>query len=125
MLFEIRSAKSLEEIDRRLREAAARHEFGVLAVHDVKEILRHKGVDYTGECVIYEVCNPHLAKDVLETNPSVSTALPCRISVYRDGAGYQLSTLLPTAMMPMFGPGLDTAAREAEAAITAMMTESA
>jgi len=126
MLFEVRSGKPLEEIDRGLREAAARHRFGVLTVHNLRETMHNKGVEYAGECLIYEVCNPHQAKRALEANPAVSTALPCRISVYREGGEFKLSTILPTAMMQLFGtPALDPVAGEVEREIRAIMEESA
>ncbi|HWQ56264.1 MAG TPA: DUF302 domain-containing protein [Bryobacteraceae bacterium] len=126
MLFEVRSGKSLEEIDRGLRESAARHKFGVLTVHDLKQTMRNKGVEFDGECMIYEVCNPQQAKKALEANPAVSTALPCRISIYQEGGGYRISTMRPTAIMQMFGtPALDPVAREVERDMLAMMTESA
>lgn len=126
MLFEVSSAKSLEEIDRALQEAAARHRFGILMTHNLKEAMKNKGVDFDGECMIYEVCNPHQAKKVLEADASISTALPCRISVYRAGGGYRLATLLPTALLRMFQkPELEPVAQEVETAIKAMMEEAA
>ncbi len=126
MVFEISSSKSLKEIDRGLQEAAARHKFGIITVHDLKETMKKKGVDFTGECMIYEVCNPHQAKKVLEANGAVSTALPCRISVYRAGNAYKLATILPTALMEIFqSPELKPVAQEVEEVVTAMMRESA
>lgn len=126
MLFELTSKKSLEEIDRGLREAAARHQFGVVAVHDLKATMKNKGVDYAGDCVIYEICNPQQAKRALEANGAVSAALPCRISVYRSGGVYQISTILPTAMLQLFQtPALDPVGKEVEESITAMMRETA
>ncbi|MFB3777185.1 MAG: DUF302 domain-containing protein [Bryobacteraceae bacterium] len=126
MLFEIDSAKNLEAIDKGLHEAAARHQFGVVAVHNLKETMAKKGVEFAGECVVYEVCNPHQAKKVLEANGAVSTALPCRISVYRGFNGYRLATILPTALMKIFAtPSLLPVAREVEAVIVAMMKEAA
>lgn len=126
MLFEIASGKSLDEIDRGLREAAQRHKFGVIAVHNLKETLANKGVDYDGECLIYEICNPFQAKRVLERNAAVSTALPCRISLYRAGEGYKLATLLPSAVLQIFGtPELAPVAQEVEQDILAMMREAA
>lgn len=126
MLFEVQSKKSLEEIDRGLLEAAARHRFGVIAVHNLKETMKKKGVDFANEIMIYEICNPHQAKKVLEANGAVSTALPCRISVYGSGGAYKLATILPTAMMQMFNlPELEPVAREVEEAVVAMMKESA
>jgi len=126
MLYEITSQKSLEEIGRGLQEAAARHGFGVIAVHNLKETMASKGVEYPGECLVYEVCNPHQAKRVLELSGAISAALPCRISVYQTADGYRLATILPTVLLQMFGSAeAEPAAREVEAAMTAMMRESA
>lgn len=125
-MFELTSQKSLEAIDRDLREAAARHKFGVIAVHNLKETMANKGVAFEGECLIYEICNPHQAKRVLEANGAVSAALPCRISVYRAEGGYKLATLLPSGLMQIFGDAqLAPAAQEVEADILAMMREAA
>ena len=126
MLFEKASAKTSEEIGHGLAEAAARHKFGVVAIHNLKETMHKKGVEFDGECLIYEVCNPHQAKKVLEANGAVSTALPCRISVYRSGGEYRIATLLPTAVMQMFGnPELKPVAEEVEAVVKAMIEEAA
>lgn len=126
MLFELTSTRSLAEIDQALRDSAARQKFGVIAVHDLKDTMRKKGVEFAGECFIYEVCNPHQAKRVLEANGAVSTALPCRISVYRAGEAYKIATLLPTALMKMFGsPELEPVAQEVEAVIRRMVEDAA
>jgi len=126
MIFEVTSTKTLDEIGQDLQDSAARHKFGIITVHDLKETMKKKGVEFAGECMIYEVCNPHQAKKVLEANGAVSTALPCRISVYRSGDRYKLATILPTAMMQMFdNPELEPVAREVEEVVTAMMRESA
>jgi uncharacterized protein (DUF302 family) len=126
MLFEIHSGKTLEQIGHGLEQAAARHQFGIITVHNLKETMAKKGVEFAGECLVYEVCNPHQAKKVLEANGAVSTALPCRISVYSSPSGYRLATILPTALMKIFAtPSLVPVAREVEAVIVAMMKEAA
>ena len=126
MLFELKSRKSLEAIGKGLEEAAARHQFGVIAVHDLKATMAKKGIDYSGDCMVYEVCNPHQAKKVLEANGAISVALPCRISVYREGEEYRIATLLPTALLGLFqSPELDPVAKEVEQVIVAMMREAA
>jgi uncharacterized protein (DUF302 family) len=126
MVFEVDSSKRVAEIDAALRAAAARHKFGVLSVIDLKEKMREKGIHFTDECSVYEVCNPHQAKRVLDMNGAVSTALPCRISVYGKEGAYKIATLLPTAMMTAFAtPGIDEVAREVENDIVAMIKESA
>jgi uncharacterized protein (DUF302 family) len=126
MVLEVESRKSVVEIDAGIREAAARHKFGVLSVINLKEKMKEKGIDFAGECSVYEVCNPQQAKRVLDVNGAVSTALPCRISVYGSEGAYRIATLLPTAMMTALGtPGLDEVASEVEDDIVAMIKESA
>ena len=122
MVYEVTSTKDLAGIDAALRESAAAHQFGIIHVHNLKETMRSKGEDFAGECLIYEVCNPHQAKIVLEANGAVSTALPCRISVYKEGGVYKVATLKPTAILSMFAmPELASVAHEVEQVIVAMM----
>ena len=124
MLYQIASAKPLDEIERGIQEAASRYRFGVIAIHDLRDTLTKKGVDLAMECRIYEVCNPQQAKKVLDANGAVSTALPCRISVYGSPGHYTLATMLPTEMMKAFGdPAIEPVAREVEDVIIRMMQE--
>ena len=126
MIFEATSRKSATELDSAIKDAAARHKFGVLSVIDLKEKMNEKGVEFANDCRVYEICNPHQAKRALEVNGAVSTALPCRISVYGKEGSYKLATMLPTAMMQAFGaPALDDVAREVETEVVAIIKESA
>jgi uncharacterized protein (DUF302 family) len=57
---------------------------------------------------------------------SVSTALPCRISLYEEGGKTILATLKPTIHLAMFNtPQLEELAQEAEATIVEIMKEAA
>ena len=126
MLFRVKSRKTLGEVASGLEAAAQRHKFGVIAVHDLKAKMNEKGVDFDHDCLIYEVCNPHQAKKVLEANAEISTALPCRISVYSEGAGLTLATLRPTALIDLFKtPALRAVAQEVEEVLVQMMNEAA
>jgi len=126
MLYRVESAKSFEEIARGLEAAAQKYRFGILAVHNLKAKMQEKGVDFDRDCLIYEVCNPHQAKKVLEANAEVSTALPCRIAVYRSGPGITLATLRPTTLIELFNtPALRTVAQEVEEVLVNIMNEAA
>jgi uncharacterized protein (DUF302 family) len=126
MLYEKTSQKSMAEIELALRDAAARHRFGVIHVHDLQKTMKEKGVDFNSECAVFEVCNPQQAKRALEANPAISTVLPCRISVYQRGEERVIATFLPTAMMEMFdSAGLRPVAEEVESVVKAMIDESA
>jgi uncharacterized protein (DUF302 family) len=126
MLLVVESKKTLTEVCDAMQAAVQKHKFGVLGTHNLKETMAKKGVAFEGDCIIFEVCNPIQAKRVLEANMEVSTALPCRISVYTDGGQVRLATIKPTQMLAMFQvPGLEAVAREVEVTIAAIMNEAA
>jgi uncharacterized protein (DUF302 family) len=126
MLHIVQSRKPLDRIAKDLEAAVARHKFGVLGTHDLRAKMAEKGVSFDHECRIFEVCNPIQAKKVLDTNLEISTALPCRISLYEEGGVTKLATIKPTALIDLYAtPGLKDVAREVEAALEAIMGEAA
>jgi uncharacterized protein (DUF302 family) len=57
---------------------------------------------------------------------NVSTALPCRISLYEEDGKTILATLKPTTLLAMFNtPQLKDVAQEVEDAMVKIMTEAA
>src|SRR6266545_2846175 len=89
MLHIVESKKPLEQVAKDLEEAVTRHKFGVLGVHDLKATMAKKGVAFARECRIFEVCNPHQAKKVLETN--FETAAAALASVMVDPATLEIT----------------------------------
>jgi uncharacterized protein (DUF302 family) len=70
------------------------------------------------------VCQPQQAKKVLDQNMSVSTALPCRISVYEENGKTVLATLKPTTLLALFNvPQLEKVAQEVEDTLVKIMRE--
>lgn len=126
MLHIVKSSKPLERVARDLEAAVTRHKFGVLGVHDLKAKMVEKGVPFARECRVFEVCNPHQASRVLEANLSISTALPCRISVYEEDGQTVLATIKPTRMIDLYStPELKGVAQEVEATLARIMDEAA
>lgn len=126
MIYRVSSRKKIADVARDLEAASGRHKFGILGVHDLKSKLKEKGVDYERECLIFEVCNPQQAKRVLEKNAEISTALPCRISLYGEGEMTTLATLRPTALLALYSArGLEPVAREVEESLMRIMQEAA
>ncbi len=122
MLYEIESAKTIDQVCQDLEKAVVGHKFGVLAIHNLKETMKKKGVDFERECRIFEVCNPHHAKRVLEKDMKLSTALPCRISVFTEAGKVKLATLKPTALISQFNiPELQSVAKEVEETLIQIM----
>jgi uncharacterized protein (DUF302 family) len=126
MLHVVESTKPLAQVMADLEAAVTRNKFGVLGVHNLKEAMEKKGVAFTRNCLIVEVCNPFQAKKVLEANLEISTALPCRISAYEEGGKTKLATIKPTAMISLYpNPELKGVAEEVEMVLVQIMTEAA
>lgn len=126
MIYQVKTKKPLSEVTRDIEAATQRHKFGIMGTHDLKAKMHEKGVEFERDCLIFEVCNPHQAKKVLEKNAEISTALPCRISVYSEGNEVVLATIKPTAMLALYqAAGLEGVAGEVEEAIIAIMQEAA
>jgi uncharacterized protein (DUF302 family) len=126
MLVKLSTDKTVSEVAAALQVAVPANHFGVMQVHNLKETMAKKGVEFARECLIFEVCQPQQAKKVLEQNMSVSTALPCRISIYEEGGTTILATLKPTTLLAMFNaPQLEGMAQEVEATIVRIMKEAA
>lgn len=126
MLVKISSDKTVSETAAALQAAVLANHFGVMQVHNLKETMEKKGVEFARECLIFEVCQPQQAKKVLDENMSISTALPCRISIYEESGKTILATLKPTTLLAMFkAPHLEGVAQEVEATIVKIMKEAA
>ena len=126
MLIKLSTDKSVSETAAALQVAVQANHFGVMQVHNLKETMAKKGVEFARECLIFEVCQPQQAKKVLDENMSLSTALPCRISIYEESDKTVLATLKPTTLLAMFDvPQLEAVAKEVEDTIVKIMTEAA
>ncbi|MHC4933970.1 MAG: DUF302 domain-containing protein [Planctomycetota bacterium] len=127
MLLTVDSSKSIEALREDLPRVCEAHKFGVLGFHDLRAKLIEKGQEFDKDCLVFEVCNPVKAKQVLETNTEISTALPCRISVFAlpDGKT-RLATIRPSLLLDLFKtPELKQVALEVEETMLAIMEEAA
>jgi uncharacterized protein (DUF302 family) len=114
----------LEAVCQRLPEVAQKHNFGVLGTHDLRQKIESKGVPFSRECRVFEVCNPQQAQAVLTRSIEISTALPCRIAVYVENGRTTLATIKPSALLNLFHtPEAAAVAQSVEAAMTQIMSE--
>jgi len=124
MLVKVSTDKTVSEAAAALQAAVQANHFGVMQVHNLKETMAKKGVGFARECLIFEVSQPQQAKMVLEQNMSVSTALPCRISIYEEGGKTILATLKQTTLLALFDAlRLEKVAQEVEDTIVKIMKE--
>ncbi len=124
MLIKYPTKKTVSDAAAALHAAVQANHFGVMQVHNLRETMAKKGVEFAHECLIFEVCQPQQAKKVLDENMSVCTALPCRISIYEEGGKTILATLKPTTLLALFNtPQLEGVAQEVEDTIVKIMKE--
>ncbi len=78
--------RSFSEVCERMASACQSQGYGVLAQHNVGDTLRAKGLDYSGQCVVFEICQPSHAAAILKADATLASGLPCRIAVSHQGS---------------------------------------
>jgi len=114
-----------EKAVERTRAALAEQGFGVLSEIDVQATLKTK-LDHDMEpYLILGACNPQLAHQALDLEPSIGLLLPCNVVVRRDGDRTLVQALDPQIMVsltdrPELQSVADEAARRLKAALSAV-----
>ena len=81
--YTVGTNKSVDEAVEAIVAKSKERGFGVLHIHDVKEILARKGYEREPLKII-EICSPRYASEVLKADIKISLMLPCPISVYME-----------------------------------------
>ena len=102
MLVKLATDKTVSEVAMALQAAVQAKHLSAMQVHNLTETMTQQSVGCARECLIFDVCQPPQAKQVPDENIRVSTALPCRISIYEEGGKTILATLEPTTLLAMF-----------------------
>lgn len=126
MHYLVDTEKSFDQASSDLDAAVKRNGFGVLHVHDLGNTLRSKGIEFTEQCKVFEVCNPKQAARVLSNDMMMNMALPCRISVYTEKGKTRIGMIKPKQMLAMLSEDeeLGQIAKEVEATTTRIIDES-
>ena len=99
--YTIKTQKNIEntisDISNNLKDIG----FGVLAILDFEKILNDKGQEFHNQYKLMEICNPKLAKQVLEDNPELGLLLPCTIAIYQDNKETHISLARPSALLKL------------------------
>jgi uncharacterized protein (DUF302 family) len=96
---------SMEEVRARLEAALKTQGFGILTEIDVRATLKKKlDLDFR-PYLILGACNPPLAHQSLEADPSIGLLLPCNIVLQSTEEGtVQVSILDPEVMFSVVDP---------------------
>ena len=105
-----------------VRDALTAQGFGVLTEIDVAATLRAKLDVDRPALKILGACNPTLAHQALQIDPSVSLVLPCNVVVEATDNGTKVAAVDPHDLMddPRFTALADEAAQRLRAVITAV-----
>ncbi len=125
MYYIVETNKAFAQAADDLDAAVKRNGFGVLHIHDLGNTLRSKGMPFTEQCRIFEVCNPGQAAKVLSTDMRLNMALPCRISVFTENGATRIGVIKPAAMLAALSsePALAEIAQQVEEKIIQMVEE--
>ena len=125
-LYSAVSRRPVSEVVALLPAVVSRHKFGALNATDLRQKMKDKGVPFDHDCVVFDVCNPQQAKNVLDSDMRVSTVLPCRISVYEEHGKTVVATTKPTALLGLFGASeLERVAKDVEGTLISIIDEAA
>ena len=109
-------ATSFEETVPKVVEALRKEGFGILCEIDVAATLKSKLGKEMPPYRILGACNPSLAHQVLELDPSVGLLMPCNAVVRQDASGKVHVELLDPSVMPAMiqRPEIEPLAAEAK-----------
>jgi uncharacterized protein (DUF302 family) len=105
---------SIEALRPKVEEALKAEGFGVLTEIDIKATMKKKlDKDYLPH-IILGACNPVYADKVLTAEPTISTMLPCNVTMRQLESGeIEVATIDPLAAMSAVGnPSLEAHAQE-------------
>ena len=110
------------EAEAAVRDALATQGFGVLTEIDVAATLKAKLDVDRPPLKILGACNPTLAHQALQIDPSVSLLLPCNVVIEATDTGTRVAAVDPHDLMddPRFRAVTDDAAQRLRAVITAV-----
>ena len=117
------SKKSVQEIVESIQNIVSNYGFGVLHIHNVKNTLNSKGIDFDNECQILDVCNPNVAKEFLSQDMSLSVIMPCKISVYTDNGLTNIAMNSLTQLVDDINPDFIKLAQETQETLLEIIDE--
>ena len=120
----LETSKPFEQVVSALETNTPKHQFRVLAVHDVQATLAEKGFE-RGPLKIIEICNAKFAHQALQKDAEVALFMPCKFAVYTDRGKTIVKLGRPTMIAEVMPQaGLEGLAAEVEATLKQIMRES-
>jgi uncharacterized protein (DUF302 family) len=99
--YTVQTHKNVDEAIIGLEQNLKEEKFGILWMFDLKEKLNEKGLEFTKDFKVLEVCNPYEAQRVLIENELAGYFLPCKIVVFNDQEQTKIGMPRPTSLINM------------------------
>ena len=93
MLYSIKVDTPLSVIKTQMQERAKEYRFGLLKDYNFQEMLEIKHFPIHREIHVFELCFPPAAQQAMESVPTISVYLPCRVSAYEEDGKTVLTTI--------------------------------
>jgi len=106
MMLTVHESKyaDVEQACQALKTAIEAQGWSCPAIRDMNKAMAKHGVQFDSPIRIVELCKADYAKEVLTTNPEVSTLMPCAWGVYKGPDGKVYISGMNTGLMgKMFG----------------------
>ena len=113
--YTVKTQKTIDTVIAEITAKLSEIKFGVLGTLDFKEIFAKKGIDYSDQYKLLEICNPQAAKQALESDPNIGLLLPCTIAVFEKNGENYISLAKPTELLSVASnPELESMGKDIE-----------
>ena len=124
ILYRLESDKPFDAVVANIEKQVPENKFRVLAIHDVQQTLKEKGIDREPLKII-EVCNASFANEALSKSINVALFMPCKYTVYPENGKTVVNLGRPSMIAQMMpNSGLDDLANNVEKQLIKIMEES-
>ena len=106
--------KSVDQVIEDIQNVLPNYGFGLQHIHNPPEKMREKGINFTTECKILDICSPVIANEILSQDISLSCIVPCKISVYDDKGQTTIALNSIVQLVDDLNPDLTDSAQEVQ-----------
>ena len=101
MKFEKISPYDLQTTLDKLKKSLKDNGFGTLFELNFKDKFKEHNMDYANNYYVLEVCNPKLAKQILDISEEIGYFLPCKVVVFEKDDDVVIGMVKPTSVLHM------------------------
>lgn len=117
LIYEKQTNQSVPDAIKELESTLKEKGFGILWQLNFKDKIQEKGLEFKEDFVVLEVCNPKIAKEVLDKNIHVGYILPCKMVVRSEGENTYIGMASPEVLIGLISSELKDLAKEVETTI--------